>query len=185
MRLILQYHVRRLSLHGSQIKIVSFSVCRNSDTYTAMRMAKRFFTHELHIITRVSKPSIMSFYQVWHSAFISCVKRISFELIQIPHLWIYMRQWSVISRLHWGRLTHICVSKLTIIGSDNGLSPGRRQAIIWTNAGMLIIRTWGTNFSEILGEIHSFSFSKMHLKMSSAKSRLFGLGLNELRSSSR
>ena len=35
---------------------------------------------------------------------------------------------------HWGRVTHICVSKLTIIGSDNGLSPDRRQAIIWTNA---------------------------------------------------
>ena len=31
---------------------------------------------------------------------------------------------------HWGRVTHICVSKLAIIGSDNGLSPGRRQAII-------------------------------------------------------
>ena len=81
---------------------------------------------------------------------------------------------------HWGRVTHICVSKLTIIGSDNGLSPGRRQAIIWTNAGILLIRTLGTNFSEILGEINSFSFSKMHLKMSSAKWRLFGLGLNEL-----
>ena len=81
---------------------------------------------------------------------------------------------------HWGRLTHICVSKLTIIGSDNGLSPCRRHAIIWTNAGILLIRTLGTNFSEILGEIHSFSFSKMHLKMSSANWRLFGLGLNEL-----
>ena len=81
---------------------------------------------------------------------------------------------------HWGRVTHICVGKLTIIGSDNGLSPERRQAIIWTNAGILLIRTLGTNFSEMLGEIHSFSFSKMHLKMSSAKWRLFGLGLNEL-----
>ena len=67
---------------------------------------------------------------------------------------------------HWGRVTHICVSKQTKTGSDNGLSPGRRQAIIWTNAGILLIQTLGTNFSEILGEIHSFSFSKMHLKMS-------------------
>ena len=81
---------------------------------------------------------------------------------------------------HWGRVTHICVSKLTIIGSDNGLSPGRRQAIIWTNAGILLIRILGTNFIEFLGEIHSFSFSKMHLKISSAKWRLFGIGLNEL-----
>ena len=70
---------------------------------------------------------------------------------------------------HWGRVTHICVSKLTIIGSDNGLSPGRRQAIIWTNARILLIRAFGTNFIEKLDEIHSFSFSKMHLKMSSAK----------------
>ena len=72
------------------------------------------------------------------------------------------------------------LSKLTIIGSDNGLSPGRRQVIIWTNAGILLIWTLGTNFSEILGEIHSFSFPEMHLKMSSAKLRQFGLGLNEL-----
>ena len=81
---------------------------------------------------------------------------------------------------HWGRVTHICVGKLTIIGSDNGLSPGRRQAIIWTNAGILLIGPFGTNFSEILIATETFSFKKMHLKMSSAKWRLFGLGLNEL-----
>ena len=40
----------------------------------------------------------------------------------------------------WGRVTLICVRKLTIIGSDNGLSPGRRQTIIWTNAGMLLVK---------------------------------------------
>ena len=42
--------------------------------------------------------------------------------------------------IHWGRATQICVGNLTIIGSDNGLSPGRRQAIIWTNDGILLIR---------------------------------------------
>ena len=66
-------------------------------------------------------------------------------------------------------VTHICVSKLTIIGSDNGLSPERRQAIICTNAGILSIRILGTNFSEILSEIPAISFKKMHLKMSSAQ----------------
>ena len=76
---------------------------------------------------------------------------------------------------------HICVSKLAIIGSDNGLSPGRRQAIIWTNAGVLSIRTLATNFIQIIGKIHSFSFKKMHFKMSSAEGRLFSLGLNELK----
>ena len=74
---------------------------------------------------------------------------------------------------HWGWVTHICVSKLTIIGSDNGLSPGRRQAIIWTNAGTLLIRPFGTNFSEILIGVQLFSFRKMELKMSSAKWRPF------------
>ena len=44
---------------------------------------------------------------------------------------------------HWGRVTHICIDNLTIIGSDNGLSPGRRQAIIWTNAGILLIGPLG------------------------------------------
>ena len=79
---------------------------------------------------------------------------------------------------HWGRVTHICVGNLTIIGPDNGLSPGRRQAIIWTNAGILLIGPWGTNFSEILIDIRTFSFNKIHLKMSSAKWRPFCLGLN-------
>ena len=37
---------------------------------------------------------------------------------------------------NWGRVTHICVSQSTIIGSDNGLAPGRHQDIIWTNAGI-------------------------------------------------
>ena len=55
---------------------------------------------------------------------------------------------------HWGRVTHICVSKLATIGLANGLSPGRRRAIIWTNAGILLIGTLGTNFGEILSERH-------------------------------
>ena len=79
---------------------------------------------------------------------------------------------------HWGRVTHICVSNLTIIGSDNGLSPRRRQAIIWTNAGIILIGPLGTKFSEILIEIVRVSSKKMRLKGSSAKWRPFCLGLN-------
>ena len=81
---------------------------------------------------------------------------------------------------HWGRVTRICVGNLTTIGPDNGLSPGRRQAIIWTNAVILLIEPLGTNFSEILIEMHTFSIKKMHLKMSSAKWCPFCLGLNVL-----
>ena len=84
---------------------------------------------------------------------------------------------------HCGRVTHICVSKLTIIVSDNGLSPRRRQAIIWTNAGILLIGPWGTKFSDILVGIFRVSFKKMHLKGSSAKWRPFCLGLNVLNTS--
>ena len=76
-------------------------------------------------------------------------------------------------------MTHICVSKEIIIGSDNGLSPCRRQASIWTNAGILLIGPLGTNFGEILIKIHTFSFTKMHLKMS-GKLRPFYLCLNVL-----
>ena len=83
---------------------------------------------------------------------------------------------------HWGWEMHICVSKLAIIDSDNGLSPGQRQVIIWTNAGILLIGPLGTNFNETSIEIHIFSFKKIHLKLSSGKWRPFCLGLNVLRS---
>ena len=48
----------------------------------------------------------------------------------------------------------------TTIASDNGLSPVRRQAIISSNAGILLIGPLGTNFSEILIKINTFSFKK-------------------------
>ena len=100
--------------------------------------------------------------------------------------WNSVQNWNIFKfknsiLTHWGRVTNICVGKLTIIGSDNGLSPGRRQAIIWTNAGISLIGPLGTNFSEILIEILTFSFKKMYLKMSSGKWRPFCLGLNLLR----
>ena len=110
--------------------------------------------------------------------------------------WVYMRSKSTTFKMdclskciteaclliltHWGGVTHICVSNLSIIGSDIGLSPDRRQAIICTNAGLLLIEPLGTNFSEILIEIHTFSFKEMHLKISFAKWRPFCLGLNVL-----
>ena len=75
----------------------------------------------------------------------------------------YMRQWT---NHHW---------------FGNGLSPGRRQAIIWTNAGIMLIGPLGTNFSEILIKIYTFWFKKMHLKMSSGKRQPSCLGLNVLR----
>ena len=81
--------------------------------------------------------------------------------------------------IHWGRVTHICFCKLIIIGSDNGLSPGRRQAIILTSAEiLLLIQTLGTNYSEILNEIHTYVFKKMQLKLLFGKWWQFRLGLS-------
>ena len=99
------------------------------------------------------------------SASLAFVRGIHREPVNSPHKWPVTRKmfpfqdfimlWLLmisntfsqdhLSLTHWGRVTHICVSKLTIIGSDNGLSPGRRQAIVWTNDGILLIRTLGTN----------------------------------------
>ena len=62
---------------------------------------------------------------------------------------------SMIYLTQWGRVTHICVDNLNTVGSDNGLSPDWPQAIIWTNAGILLIQILGTNFSEILNEIYT------------------------------
>ena len=59
---------------------------------------------------------------------------------------------------HCNRVKHICVTKLTNIGSNNGLAPDWRQASIWTNAEILVIGPLGTNISEILIEIYAFSF---------------------------
>ena len=81
---------------------------------------------------------------------------------------------------HWDRVTHIHVGKLTIIGSDNGLSPGWRQATIRTNAGILLIGQLRTNLREISIEIQTFSLKKIHLKMSSVKCCPFRLGPNVL-----
>ena len=54
---------------------------------------------------------------------------------------------TIIILSHWGRVTHVCVRNLICSGPDNGLSPGRCQAIIWTNVGILLIGPIGTKFN--------------------------------------
>ena len=75
-------------------------------------------------------------------------------------------------------MRHICVGNLTINGSDNGLSPGRCQPIIWTKAGIFFIGPLGINFREI--DILTFLFKKMQLKVLSVKWHPFCLRLNVL-----
>ena len=94
---------------------------------------------------------------------------------------VVFRDFTHVILTHWGRVRHICAGNLTIIGSDNGLSPGQHQAIIWTNVGLLSIGTLGTNFSKILIEIQTFSCKNMLLNISSGKWWPFCLGLNVLK----
>ena len=141
-------------------------------SYNEMRQINQAFTNSvadwiMNILTEIQKKYLYAFIE-WN-----------FMLrFQVSLNWIITG--SSYGLTHWGRATHICVGKLTIIGSDNGLSPERRQAIIWTNAGILLIGPLGTNFNEILISIQTFSFKKMHLKVSSAKWRPCCLGLNVL-----
>ena len=137
-------------------------------------------THDIDYVDYVS------YCLTWGGISIACVMWIWRNDMRYEYMFLFSLKYLTRKGLtHWGRVTHICVSKLNIIGSDNGLSPSRRQAIIWTNAGILSIRPLETNFSEILIKIHTFSFKKIHLKMSSGKLRSFCLGLNELNKFSR
>ena len=76
---------------------------------------------------------------------------------------------------------HICVSTLAIIDSNICLLPIRSHAIIWTNDGILLIGSLGTNPSEMLFGIQTFTFKKIKRKMLSAKWRPFCLRLNMLK----
>ena len=53
---------------------------------------------------------------------------------------VNVMQWFLLNSLS---LTHMCVSKLAIIGLDNGLSHWRRQANIWNNARISLIGPLG------------------------------------------
>ena len=139
---------------------VTFSVPKYSAEWYPI-----FMDHDLQIMIALHQTIYLSYFPV------NLITSTKHRILDVKH---------GVKLTHWGRVTHICVGKLTNIGSDNGLSPGRRQAVIWTNAGISLIGPLGTNFSEILIGIQTFSFKKMHLKMASAKWRPFYLGLNEL-----
>ena len=66
---------------------------------------------------------------------------------------------------------HICVGNLTIIRSDNGLLPGRFQAIIWNNAGILLSGPWRTKLSQVKGAV-SYRFLQGLLTLMCNNSKL-------------
>ena len=78
---------------------------------------------------------------------------------------------------HRGRVMHICISKLTIISSDNGLLPGRRQAIIGTNTAILFIGPIGNKLQWNLNQnlyifIQENAFENVIWKMAPILSQL-------------
>ena len=75
-------------------------------------------------------------------------------------------------------MTHICVGNLTIIVSDNGLSPYRRQAIIWTIAEILLIGPLGTNLSEFFYQNSNICIQENAFENVVCKLTSICLGLN-------
>ena len=65
--------------------------------------------------------------------------RRSWRLLDLQVCLCFVPRTGISCYTHWGPVTHTCVSKLTIIGSDNGLSPGRYQAVIYTSDRILLI----------------------------------------------
>ena len=112
------------------------------------------------------------------------VQQIKLIYSKAGYLWSYL--WTIVGSnsflgllIHLALVPHICVCESVGSGSDNGLLPIRRQAIIWTKAGILLIGPIGTNFNEISIEILIFSFKQMRLNESSAKWRPFCPGGDE------
>ena len=83
----------------------------------------------------------------------------------------------------WSKHDLIYIFSHYLSPPTDSTSPSRPQAIIWTNAGILLIGPLGTNFSEIFIKITTFSFKKMRSKVSSGKRRPSCLGLNVINAS--
>ena len=122
----------------------------------------KIWTHETPHFHR-SQFLLTEIRKKYNLVFYTDVRKVRLDAVS----WLHNNSSVIIATLcltHWGRVTHICVDIENIICSDNGLSPCRRQAIIWTNAGILLIRSLGTNFNEISIGIHTFSFKKINFK---------------------
>ena len=122
---------------------------------------------------------MFSLMSAWINGWVKQSRGWWFKKLSRP-LWRHHNEW--VNVLNWlgQRDIHVCISKLTIIGLHNGLSPGRRLAIILSNAEILLIGSLGTDLSEISIWIQTFLFKKGHLKMSSVTWCPFCLGLNIL-----
>ena len=120
----------------------------------------RLFTSKVHhpgnvIMMAVNglAPKRHQYISKHHREFNSCIFQFTQTMLHNVHT-------ALQPLTHWGRATHICVGKVTIIGSDNGLSPDRRQAIIWTNAGLFSIGSCEHISVKIQSKYHNFHWRK-------------------------
>ena len=107
----------------------------------------------------------------------SCKKSKSI-IMRVLKLFIHTLSSTLQPLTHWGRVAHICVGNLAIIGSDNDWAwwaPSRYM----NEFRDIVNRTIRINFDGILIGIHTFSFKKIYLKISSAKSWSFCLGFSQ------
>ena len=125
---------------------------RHDNIYKQHKTKRRIFIAERKCSNTCGQRITLHFTLWWQEWSVSrWTKPISLK--SLSYRWAHTHTFNATHSLtHSGRVTHICVRKLTITGSDNGLSPGRRQAIIWTNAGILLIRPLGTNFSDFFSQ---------------------------------
>ena len=160
--------------------------------FTGHRKSEQHITHCLYcfIVIRLKKSSAAPSHvccdlnmstdlDKWLPSGDDIFKYISWKKVRAMVVWLKLH-WNMFLLTHLPRVPHICVSELDL-GSGNGLSPVRRQAITWPNAAILLIGALGTNISEIWIKIQNFSFMKMHPKISSAKRRQFCPGGDELK----
>ena len=100
-----------------------------------------------HIARRQNKDHTLKSHHYCDITMSAMVSQIVYtkENIKAPRHWPWWRE-SPGDR--WILLTNL--ANWVSIGSDNSLSPERRQAITCTNAQLLSIKPIGTNFSEIL-----------------------------------
>ena len=162
---------------------VHLSICPSVDRIVSALCLQQYSSDPFHICTsyhatsksmpRVKFVSQFKNLKFWQIRPICNFHFVFFWLgIQYDSMtWVIMRRW------WYPQNAGVLV---VLVGSDNGLSPGRRQAIIRTNDLIMLIGSLGTKFCDILIKILRVSFKKMRMKGSSAKWRPFCLGLNVL-----
>ena len=150
------------------------------ESYSSHRQSECLFSRLLSLTSNKTTKSQLPFVRGIHRSPVDSPDKRALNVKSVPMPWrhdtIIIQQWTGSRRPRDASMrrqsNHHC--------SNNGFSPGRRQAIIWTNAGILLFGPLGTNFSEIFVEFYIFLFKKMHFNLSSGNWRPFCFGLNVL-----